>query len=381
MNLQQTGSPDHQRALPGWVGYVVVVFLEVGLDALLKLVHPYLPLGEFAVPYVIVTMLAAYLFGVGPAIFAFVIGFIGFDYYYTGPVSELWPIARTARDWAGVIAYFIGSIIVAVSMILIRNAQRRDEERKRTLQALEKEKEFSILLQRALLPRNLSVVPGYTVAVGYTPAHPGTKIGGDFYDVFSAGPGRTGITIGDVSGKGLQAASLAATTRSTIHAFAHQTQSPAEALSQSNSVLCGQCQAFVTALVVVLDPSSGQIIYSSAGHPPAAILRADGKVAFLELGSILLGVQAPESYPQFTDRLETGDKIVLYTDGITESRSNGDMFDLEGIEQALSGHGDWSADEVMNNLFDAAKGWADGGLRDDAAIVVVERKRPGQAIT
>ncbi len=399
MNLQQTGNSDRERILSGWIGYAAVVVLEVALDAFLKLIHPYLPLGEYAIPYVLVIMLAAYLFGVGPAILALVIGFVGFDYYYTEPLYQFWPIAVTPRDWAGVATFFIGSIIVAISMILIRNAKSRteqisavlrdanerlnvllsdlDEERKRTLQALEREKEFSVLLQRALLPGNPSVDAGYAVRVGYAPAYAGTEIGGDFYDVFSAGPGRTGILIGDVSGKGLQAASLAAATRSTIHALVHETQSPGLALCRSNSVLCCQFEEFVTAFLVVLDPASGQLNYSCAGHPPAVILRADGSVVFLEFGNLPLVITEPQSYTEFADRLETGDKIVLYTDGITESRSNGDMFDLEGIERALSGHGDWCADEVMNKLFDAAKDWADGKLRDDAAIVVVERKRPG----
>ncbi len=98
-------APENRR--PRWVGYAVVVVLEVVLDTLLKLVHPYVPLGEFAIPYVLIIMLAAYLFGTGPAILAFVIGFIGFDYYYTGPPYVLWPIAVTPRDWAGVATFLM----------------------------------------------------------------------------------------------------------------------------------------------------------------------------------------------------------------------------------------------------------------------------------
>ncbi len=268
-----------------------------------------------------------------------------------------------------------------VSMIAI-NAKRRADQLAASLRdaneqlgaLLEREKEFSILLQRALLPEDPSVDAGYAVAFGYVPAYTGTEVGGDFYDVFSAGFGKTGILIGDVSGKGLQAASVAATARSTIHAFLHETPSAGAALDRTNSVLCNLTEQFVTAFLIALDPANGQISYSSAGHPPAAILRSDGHVGLLELGGMPLAIQDSERYAELTDHLDTGDKIVLFTDGISESRRDGDLLGLDGIERVLSGHGNWDADEVVSNLLAAASDWAYDGLSDDAAVVVVERK-------
>ena len=248
---------------------------------------------------------------------------------------------------------------------------RRDAE-----QNLEQERRFSMLLQRALLPAEPSVGEGYNVAVRYVPAFAGQEVGGDFYDVFQVADGWCGILIGDVSGKGLEAAALAATTRSTVHAFVHENPSAGEALTRANSVLYAQqpnMESYVTVFLVTLNLSTGEACHSSAGHPPAAMLRSDGSVEFLPLANLPLGVLDVSSHEQFHNRLEPGDKLLLYTDGITDSHSQSRLFDLEGIERTLVGHSDWTVEEVADRLIAAATEWADGKLRDDTAVVVVER--------
>lgn len=242
-------------------------------------------------------------------------------------------------------------------------------------EALEREKHFSLLLQQALLPAKPSAIEGYSVAMRYVPSFAGREIGGDFYDVFGAG-GWTGILIGDVSGKGLEAASLAATTRSTVHAFVHETRSPGEALTRANPVLYSQqpsIESFVTVAVATLDPATGDICYASAGHPPAAVLRADGEVALLPLGDIPLGITECLEYAEHEDRLAPGDTLVLYTDGISEAHVGSSLFNFEGIERTLRGHTDWSVERIADELVAAATAWAEGRLKDDAAVVVVRR--------
>jgi serine phosphatase RsbU (regulator of sigma subunit) len=206
----------------------------------------------------------------------------------------------------------------------------------------------------------------------------GREVGGDFYDVIKSGDSRAGVLIGDVSGKGLESAALAATTRSTIHAFVHESQSPGEVLDRTNSVLRSQqrdFESFVTVLLVTINLSTGEIAYSSAGHPPGAILRVGGSVEFLSIGNLPLGIMDSIGYTQSAGRLDPGDKLVLYTDGISEARSRAGLFELEGIKELLSGHSSWTSEEVADKLIAAATDWADGKLRDDAGVVVVERQR------
>ncbi|MCE5200642.1 MAG: PAS domain S-box protein [Armatimonadota bacterium] len=261
----------------------------------------------------------------------------------------------------------------------IDNAQLYDalqRSRGEVEEALERERHFSLLLQRALLPGKPSIGEGYSVAVRYVPVFIEREIGGDFYDIFAVANDCAGILVGDVSGKGLEAASLAATTRSTVHAFVHETTSAGKALSHTNSVLSGQqvsAESFVTVSLATLHLPTGKTCYSGAGHPPAIILRADGSTVFLSCTNLALGIVGELTYDEYEEQLNPGDKLVLYTDGISEARTDSKMLDLEGIQRTLSGHGDWSAEETAESLITAATQWADGKLKDDAAVVVVER--------
>lgn len=242
--------------------------------------------------------------------------------------------------------------------------------------ALDREREFSTLLQRALLPVQPSLGDNYDVAVRYVSAYKGREIGGDFYDVFRTDGGWAGVLIGDVSGKGLEAASMAATTRSTVHAFVHGIRSASEVLDRANSVICPQqpdMESFVTVALITLDLDTGEMHYSNAGHSPIAILRNDGSIEFIVQENFPLGVFSTAKYRESTDYLRAGEKLLLYTDGISESHVSNELFGEEGIRRTLTGHLDWSGDEIADRLITAATEWSEGRLRDDAALVVIHR--------
>ncbi len=257
-----------------------------------------------------------------------------------------------------------------------------DVERSRAelQQALDVESYLSRQLQRALLPPKPEIGEGYHVAHKYIPAYANREIGGDFYDVFRAEDGKIAIVIGDVSGKGLEAASMAAITRATVHAFAYEFSQAGKALTHANSVISaqqetGQISFFVTVFVTILDPATGEATYSSAGHPPPAIWHADtGEVGFLELGNPPVGVIARYEFGEGTYRLDPGDRIVFYTDGLSEARRGTDLFEIEGIGRVLREHGSKPPDEVIGELASAATAWGNGHLSDDTAIVVIERE-------
>jgi PAS domain S-box-containing protein len=232
------------------------------------------------------------------------------------------------------------------------------------------------LLQRALIPDKPEAIEGYSTASAYIPAYAGTEIGGDFLDVFRTEDGKVGILIGDVSGKGIESASLAASTRSTIRAFAYDSSSPSHALFHANSLLATQHienMQFVTAFLAVLDPATGCVRYSSAGHPPAIICR-EGGTDILYVSSMPLGILDRVQYDEGLYTLSPGDSMVLYTDGITEARHDHVLFGTEGIENILSAYGSAPPDELVEEILSAVKDWAHGNLRDDTAILIVRRE-------
>jgi len=232
------------------------------------------------------------------------------------------------------------------------------------------------LLQSALAVANPEIGPGYAVAARYVPAFAGQEIGGDFYDVFRTEDGGMAVLIGDVSGKGIPAAALAATTRSTIRAFAYELSSTDKALAHTNAVLHSsesETGNFVTAILMILDPSTGAAQYSIAGHPPAALRRADGSVEFLAGGDAPIGIGKGLVFTAGAFLLNPGDKVVLYTDGITEARRCGELFDLEGVESSVRRHGHGSAQDLAAAIIADAREWAEGRIQDDVALVVIER--------
>ena len=231
------------------------------------------------------------------------------------------------------------------------------------------------LLQRALLPVKPPEFPGYLVSSAYLPA-PRAEVGGDFYDFFMTESGKIAVLIGDVSGKGVPSASLAAAARSTVRAFAYDISSPDQALAHANAVLKSAKDdptLFVTLLLMTLD-SRGRICYASAGHPPSAIYRVQtGEVHFLTESGMLMGVVEAHDYGESETHLEVGDKLVLYTDGLSEARHDSELFGNEGIGRVLKEYGKRSPEEVVEALVRESSDWAGGRRTDDMAIIVIER--------
>lgn len=268
----------------------------------------------------------------------------------------------------------------SVAIDNLRLFEEVEQSRQDLEKALERESYFSLQLQTALLPPEPQVGPGYSVGHVFVSPFAGRQIGGDFYDVFRTENECVAITIGDVSGKGLEATSIAAATRSTLRAFAYDLSSPGPAVTHTNAVMCasqpgGGLDHFVTVLLAVLDPGTGRIDYASAGHPPALIYRGrSGEIERLTFGNPPIGVVPSYSFAEGASHLDPGDKIVFYTDGLSEARRDGDMFELEGIEEVLRECGSLDAGALVNELLSRASDWAQGRLRDDTAILVVERQ-------
>jgi sigma-B regulation protein RsbU (phosphoserine phosphatase) len=210
-----------------------------------------------------------------------------------------------------------------------------------TCQALDRELAAAADVQRWLLPVSLPALAGVSIAASYRTAK---QSGGDYYDVMKLPDGRLGFLIADVSGKGAPAAVLMAVVRTIVHLRQSLWSHPASLLNELNRNLCKldllDRGAFVTAFCVVLDPGSGRMIYSSAGHHPPRLIKAR-QVRLLGLekaGSLPLGVDMGTRYSEARHCLSPLDTIVLYTDGIVDACSvEGELFGAERLDQVLRG--------------------------------------------
>ena len=230
-------------------------------------------------------------------------------------------------------------------------------------------------LQQTLIPPTAPVVPGLEVAAAYRPAGGGLEAGGDFYDVFQVGPGDWVVAIGDVCGKGVEAAVVTALVRYTLRAAAVQRPEPSWALTVLNDVLLRhETDRFCTVALVRLrqDSAGGGWVATVAcgGHPLPLLRRADGSVTEAGARGTLIGVLPTSSSVDVEVRLGAGDALLLVTDGVTEARQASEFFGddrVAGVLQAADG----SADAVVDDLLAQVLDYQAGSPRDDIAIVTV----------
>ncbi len=198
-------------------------------------------------------------------------------------------------------------------------------------QRLVKDMEFARTVQESFLPQHAPEVRNYKFSAHYTPAQ---EVGGDFYDFIRLDRGRTGIVIGDVSGKGVPAALYMAKLGSDLRTLAFTEGDPAAALTKLNVLLAERSRRgmFATLLYIELDGETGRLIMANAGHLPPLLKKADGSVGKLPTaGSAPLGILPTLSFTRQLASLEPGDTVVLYTDGIIEAMNARD--ELYGYER------------------------------------------------
>lgn len=232
-------------------------------------------------------------------------------------------------------------------------------------------------LQSALLqvPERLE---GVAIVSRYRSSSEVARIGGDFYDVFEMDNRRVGFTLGDVSGKGLEAATTTAEVKSTIRAYAYLRADPSFVLARTSDVmyrLLGEAQ-FVTALFGVLDTVSGVLEMASAGHEePVVCVRRECR--FLEIPTNLpLGVGFGVNYSSARTGLMLGDGLLAYTDGIPDARRGDERFGRERLRSIVE-RADGAPPQVLaDELLDAVTRFSGGALADDIAVLGLELTRP-----
>jgi serine phosphatase RsbU (regulator of sigma subunit)/PAS domain-containing protein len=234
-------------------------------------------------------------------------------------------------------------------------------------------------LQSSLLPATLPEVPGLELFAAYQPASEGLDVSGDFYDVFPVQDGWA-ITVGDVCGKGQEAAAMTAAARHAIRVLAHWNPDPVDVLARVNEVmLAGDYEdRFVTAKLAYLRWAGSRlhVRLASAGHPGPALVRPDGRVDVLDGGGLPLGL-FPDADPQVEEfELGQDDLLFFYSDGVTDARSPDMRYFEDSLADELAGLAGRSAAETARMVQGLVTSFSQDELRDDMTILVAKVKAP-----
>jgi phosphoserine phosphatase RsbU/P len=235
---------------------------------------------------------------------------------------------------------------------------------------LAKEHDEARLIQRALLPSAMPEVRGCSLAALWTPA---SGIGGDCYDVLRFSDTRLAVSIADVVGKGLPAALLMSNLQAAVRAFSTAAAEPHDVCASVNRLLCRNIASgkFVTFCYAVIDTEAMTVAYANAGHFPPILMRANGTAEQLAPTGLVLGVTADWTYTSGVIELGRGDRLVCYTDGITEALAPDDgEFGEDRLVETIRSLRAEPPDRLARAVSDAVAAWTGGSPQDDATLIV-----------
>lgn len=246
------------------------------------------------------------------------------------------------------------------------------EERKR-LSTIIHDLETARRIQMATIPKRIPNVPGLAITTRYLPME---QIGGDFYDFHDLGDDRIGVFIADVSGHGVPAALIASMVKIAFSTLRGLAERPDELMNEMNRILTQSIEdQFITAGYAFIDRSSMTLSYARAGHEPLLILRRDGELRELVPPGPLIGISPRKGCGCSSVDLKPGDRMILYTDGITEvSNPERQTFDFSFFKDLIVRTRDISANQFIDHLTSLLEQWQESSLpfEDDATIVVVD---------
>jgi serine phosphatase RsbU (regulator of sigma subunit) len=287
-----------------------------------------------------------------------------------------------------------GSVLGALTLWIMRPARAFDETARRTARRLadraalaldnarlhEQQSHIASVLQHSLLPRSLPDIKGFETASRFLAAGEAYEVGGDFYDLFRIGSRTWTAVIGDVCGKGPEAAALTALARYTVRTASSPENPPSRilrALHDSIRTEHSDLRFCTAALARIQAPSNGQdaarLTVALGGHPLPLILRSDGRVDPVGKPGTLLGVLPSPTLADADATLAIGDALILYTDGILDIGDRSMTDDPDWLAKQLAGSAGRSADEIAERLAQAAVNRHGGEPRDDIAILVLHR--------
>ena len=345
-----------------WSEYAISTGLILSLILLARIRNRFEPLTFFLISGSILTTIASEL------LFTL----------YTDPYGP----ANLAGHYLSIVAVFLAyKALVEAALIrpyglLFRGLKQSEQAERRSKETY---RDIADSLQHSLLTVPPEI-PGLSLGYLYRSATHSARVGGDLYDVFRVDGKRVGIVIGDVSGKGLPAATLTTVVKDTIRAYAYEDISPASVMTRANRTILRSSDdsSWVSAFFAVLDPDRGSMVYCTAGHPPPLLLRRGPdfdttRVTPLPGHSPILGGLPDLTYEEHRVELETGDLLLLYTDGVIEARRDGELYGEERLLTLVRNLGGAPASRVPTLIYEEIDRFAEGRLTDDVALLAVGR--------
>ena len=259
----------------------------------------------------------------------------------------------------------------ATLVATVRSEIAAGRDRRRHADNEKRELEEARRIQRKLLPTTLPVVDGCEIATHWQPA---AGVGGDCFDAIRFGSSRVALSIADVVGKGIPAALLMSNLQAAARAFATEVAEPSDLCQQVNRILCGRIAEgrFISFFYCIADTALGTLTYANAGHYPPIVVRADGSVERLECGGAVLGVFSDASYEQGAVSIGSGDRVICYTDGVTEARNALDEeYGEDRLIEAAVANRTCSAPALQARLAEDVAAFTDGAFQDDATLIVL----------
>jgi sigma-B regulation protein RsbU (phosphoserine phosphatase) len=281
---------------------------------------------------------------------------------------DIAPLVMIAVMATGIVTFAVGQVQRRLQEHA-RQLETQVEKSNVRLHVQEQELERALEIQRALLPKTLPQLPGVQLAGAWQPAR---IVGGDYFDVIRLDHKRLGICIGDVAGKGISAALLMANLQASFRALATADAPPSAVCAKLNAFLCSNLASgkFITLFYGILDAARLTITYESAGHCPAFLLKKSGHVEALHGEGAVLGVLPDWTYRDSVVPLAAGDRLLLYTDGVTEAENHaGEEFGearlLHAARLTVA-----SAEDLQRKIMKDVSSFCEASFADDATLVV-----------
>src|SRR5580658_7983150 len=284
-------------------------------------------------------------------------------------------------EWGSVRFSVFFSLIMGAAVFQPQKNRRRLERRNMELESQvtlgqielktqEAEIKAAHEIQAHLLPREIPQVKGFQVSCAWQPAH---SVGGDYFDVLALAPGQLGVCLADVSGKGIAAALLMANLQAAVRAFAPTITSPGAFCAKLNDVLCASVAPakFVTLFYGVIDNETLTLRFENAGHCPPIVLRGDEAIMLTEGGTVL-GLFPYAEYAERRFMLQSGDCLLLTTDGVTEAADESDEeFGIERVTESARKARSLGAHGIRTRILEDVSRFCGGNFHDDASLIVV----------
>jgi serine phosphatase RsbU (regulator of sigma subunit) len=266
-------------------------------------------------------------------------------------------------------------LTVMANVAAIRIEHARLNEIEEAERAMAKDMQQAAVIQQRLLPEKAPAVPGLDIA-GRTKAC--RTVGGDYYDYLAFPDGRIGVLVGDVAGKGMPASLLMSSLQARVQVLFEDGDDLARKIGRLNKAVTANCpdNRFITFFMGVIDPQTGELVYTNAGHNPPVVVRADGEFETLTgAGGVILGILPMATYQEARTTLNPGDVLVLFSDGVTEAADpTDDEYGEDRLGALVAGMKDRPSEEIVEAIHNTVIAFTQGAPAADDITVVVARR-------